>query len=192
MDDIREYFEHIFTLDDVRWNEFKQYLKVRNYKRKEVILPAGDTEYYFSFVLSGSVGYFMNTGERDVCFEILLDKEFFLSLFSFIKGVPSEFAIHCFEDTKVISIHKQHFLSFFSAEQTRKEVKELSAEAMMIRLQKRVISLTCESVDERYRSLLQKNPKIVQRIPLIHIASYLGITHETLSRVRKRYSQDTD
>jgi len=188
MDDLRDYFEHVFTLNDIQWNELKQHLRVREYKKKEIILAAGDTECYFSFVLSGSVGYFMNTGEKDVCFEILLDKEFFLSLLSFIKGVPSEFSIHCFEDTKVISIHKQHFLSFFSAEQTRKDVKELSAEAMMIRLQKRVISLTCESVDERYRSLIEKNPKIVQRIPLIHIASYISITHETLNRMRKRYS----
>jgi len=60
------------------------------------------------------------------------------------------------------------------------------AEEMCIILEERITSLHIESAEERYRSLIDDFPDILQRVNLGHIASYLGITQETLSRIRKR------
>ena len=186
MEHLRPYFEHVLSLTDDEWADFSQHLRVREYRRKEYVLSAGDCCTEFSFIERGAVGYFMFNGEKDVCFEILLDNEFFVSMQSFVRNIPSDFSIQCFEDTRVIYIHREHFIRYYLLRQERDRVPPLSAENMMVRIQQRVISLTCLSVDERYRELVTRAPAIVQRIPLIHIASYLGMTHETLSRVRKR------
>jgi CRP-like cAMP-binding protein len=108
---------------------------------------------------------------------------------SFIKGLPSKFYIECLESTT---------LAVFSYENEMKLLEQIPKLELLARLvmeeelsiyQEIIASLITLSPQERYNKLIKKDPKLVQRIPQYYLATYLGITPESLSRIRKRIKE---
>ena len=90
------------------------------------------------------------------------------------------------EDMKVLVLNKINLEKLYSRYHKIDRVGRLIAEKIAIYYEQHLLSILNQTAEERYRNLLDNNPVFIQRIPLQYIASYLGITQETLSRVRQK------
>jgi CRP-like cAMP-binding protein len=124
-------------------------------------------------------------GQRKEITEWLaLDEQFFLSITSFFHRTPSHLIIQTIEPSDVYGIHHDDFMELADKYHDVERLLRKMVTGSLILSQVRMDSIQFESAQQRYEKLLQRSPQIVQRVPLTYIASFLGITLETLSRIR--------
>lgn len=168
------------SLSESEIESLTQRLKVRCYEKGETLLDIGETCMSWSFLSKGAFReYYIDQELNDVTTNLFTASSWVLNRSSFTSQLPSKCKIEAFEDSEVLqlTVHDLHHLigespAFFALG------KILEVEA-----KKPNISAKPE---EKYLSLLEQNPVIIQKFPLKYIASYLGMTPETLSRVRNR------
>ena len=115
-----------------------------------------------------------------------MDEQFFLSITSFFERKPSHLIIKTIEPSEVYGIHHNELMA--QAEQYH-DVERLLRKMVtrsLILSQVRMDSIQFETAQQRYDRLLNNSPGIIQRVPLSYIASFLGVTLETLSRIRSQ------
>ena len=105
---------------------------------------------------------------------------------SFISGDPSEHNIQVIEPSECYVMNKKNLNNLYDTSKTFERLGRLIIEQSFVRMKSKNKMLTNLNPEERYLELLQTRPKVVERISQIHIASYLGIKPESLSRIRKR------
>ena len=115
---------------------------------------------------------------------LALDEQFFLSITSFFQRTPSHLIIQTIEPSEVYGIHHDDFMRLADKYHDVERLLRKMVTGSLILSQVRMDSIQFESAQQRYEKLLVKSPQIVQRVPLTYIASFLGITLETLSRIR--------
>jgi CRP-like cAMP-binding protein len=183
---IRSYFDSQAILNDDDWQLFQSGLIERRFRKGSIILCEGETEKYLSFIVSGSVRLFTitPTGE-DVSINFASENCFTGSYSSFISQKPSSVSVEALEDLFLLSISFEHLNKCYSVSATGERLGRLNAEIHLLHQEERQISLLTKSATERYIELLELNPHLLKLVKLQHIASYLGIKPESLSRIRK-------
>jgi CRP/FNR family transcriptional regulator, anaerobic regulatory protein len=166
------------------WEQFASICEVAVFRKNEVIKPAGATERYGYFILSGACGVFVWKEDKQVCLDLMFEDEFFGDHLSIITGKPSELETMALERTEVIRISSEAIRSMKSVDAGR-HLFMVSAEYTFVAKQQQQIDLLLKTADERYRELLKKHPEVIKRTAQKHVASYLGITTQSLSRLRK-------
>lgn len=188
---LKNIFESQFQLMHVNWKQLAQHTQLISCSRNTCIREAEQVERNMSFLLSGATGAFMYKKDKLVCLDICIEEEFFGDYASIISSQESPMEIRSltacqylsFPFSKLLETYQQ--LPPIEAERIGRQ----SAEYLFIAKQHELIDSKVCSASERYLKLLQKNPTIFQQIPLKYIASYLGITAESLSRIRKTVTQ---
>ena len=141
---------------------------------------------YIYFIEKGVARIYYYKNGKEITEWIALDGQFFLSITSFFQRTPSHLIIQTIEPSQVYGIHHDDLMrladKFHDVERLLRKMVTLS----LILSQQRMDSIQFESAQQRYENLLQTTPQIVQRVPLTYIASFLGITLETLSRIRSQ------
>ncbi|MBI1782761.1 MAG: Crp/Fnr family transcriptional regulator [Sphingobacteriales bacterium] len=122
--------------------------------------------------------------KKEITEWIALDDQFFLSITSFFNRVPSYLIIQTLEPSDVYGIHHNDFMRLADEYHEVERLLRKMVTGSLILSQIRMDSIQFETAQQRYERLLQTSPKIIQRVPLSYIASFLGVTLETLSRIR--------
>ncbi len=139
---------------------------------------------YIYFIRKGIVRIYYFKNEKEVTEWIALDEQFFLSITSFFQRKPSHLIIQTIEPSDVYGIYHNTLMAladqYHDVERLLRKMVTLS----LIFSQERMDRIQFESAQHRYEKLLQTTPEIIRRVPLTYIASFLGITLETLSRIR--------
>jgi CRP-like cAMP-binding protein len=139
---------------------------------------------YIYFNEKGVVRIYYYKNGKEITEWIAMDRQFFLSITSFFQRTPSQLIIQAIEASEIYGIHHDDFIrladKYHDVERLLRKLVTLS----LIFSQQRMDSIQFESAQQRYEKLLKSTPEIVQRVPLTYIASFLGITLETLSRIR--------
>lgn len=165
-------------------------LKLRTYLKGQYIIQGEDISKYQTFVLSGKVRTFYlddNGNEHIVAFGV--ENWWVGDICSFTTQTPAEFNTQCLEKTTVLQI------SYNNMEQLYMEIPKLDRYFRLIiqkaygNMSKRIVQSHSLSAKERYIHFLESYPDIAQRVPQYMIASYLGITKEFLSTIRKQLSK---
>jgi len=167
----------------------KKFLSVRKIRKRQYLLQEGDECKCVAFVEKGAMRLYRvneNGSEHIVLFA--LDGSFITDLYSFLTNEPSTYNIDAIEDSELLVITKSASdeLRKVSAKY-REFIFDMTSEAY-IQSQRRITSIISLTVEDRYKELIAIYPDIIQRLPQHMIASYIGMTPETLSRVRKRIS----
>lgn len=139
---------------------------------------------YIFFINKGIARIYYYKNEKEVTEWIAMDEQFFLSIISFFERKPSNLIIQTIEPAEVYGIHHKELFRLASRYH---EVETLFRKMMtwsLILSQHRMDSIQFETAQQRYNRLIQSSPGITNRVPLSYIASFLGITLETLSRIR--------
>jgi CRP-like cAMP-binding protein len=162
------------------------FFKTKTIKKKKDLLRNGDVCKELAFVVSGALrSYSVDEKGIEHVLQIALENYWISDLQSFLTNNPSDLDIEAIEDTEVLLI------SSFDLDRIYLEVPLMERffrklfENAYINTLMRLNSSQSESADIRYKKLLSNHPNLLKRIPLIYIASYLGITPESLSRIRK-------
>ena len=139
---------------------------------------------YIYFIKKGVARIFYYKKGKEITEWLALDEQFFLSITSFFQRIPSHLIIQTIEPSEVYGIHHDDFMRLADQYHDVERLLRKMVTASLILSQVRMDSIQFESAQQRYEKLLERSPQIVQRVPLTYIASFLGITLETLSRIR--------
>lgn len=148
------------------------------------LLKEGQYSEKVYFIIQGSArAYYLKEG-RDISDWFAFENEFLCSINSFFLGIPSPHNIELLEPSILFSLSKKSFLLLCDEHHDFERLGRLVVTKTMLQLQQRIMAVQFETAQQKYENLLNARPDITQRIPLRHLASYLGITLETLSRIR--------
>jgi CRP-like cAMP-binding protein len=164
----------IFLAAFQHWNVSKDHFLVRE---KEV------ADYIF-FIRKGVARIYYYKGDKEITEWIAMDEQFFLSIISFFERTPSKLIIQTLEPAEVMGIHYNDLTRLAAQYHEVETLFRKMITGSLILSQYRMESIQFESAQQRYEKLLQNSPRIIQRVPLSYIASFLGVTLETLSRIR--------
>lgn len=139
---------------------------------------------YLYLIEKGVARIFYYKNEKEITEWIAMDREFFFSITSFFRRIPSHLIIQILEPSEVYGIHHDDYMNLADRYHDIERLLRKMVTSSLILSQIRMDSIQFESAQQRYEKLLQTTPQIVQRVPLTYIASFLGVTLETLSRIR--------
>ena len=127
--------------------------------------------------------YIVNNRETTTFFQ--LPGSIAVALPSFLQMSPSNENIEALENSDLLVIHREDLYNLYEENWKWQQVGRILMEQYYIQLEHHMISLQSESANERYKRLAAHSPEVLQSVQLQYIASYLGISPETLSRIRK-------
>ncbi|WP_420387665.1 Crp/Fnr family transcriptional regulator [Roseivirga sp.] len=187
-----ELLRTIFPPEKVSSSEFEEILSnhsKKDFQKKQHIINSGDINKQFWFVESGFArSYIINSEGEEITTgffgkgDIVIDWESF-----FMRSATLE-SIECLSDMVLWEIQQDDFQRLFDSVDSYRELCRAILVTSHFKLKKYHLSFVADSALERYQKLLQTRPDIVQEVSLKHIASYLGITDTSLSRIRKEMS----
>jgi CRP-like cAMP-binding protein len=190
MINIREYIEKIVVISDKDWQLFSSKLENRVFKKRSKILDVGETENYISFIESGIARFLIPKEEedKDITFGFCFKNEFISAYDSFLTRKPSLYQLEALTNISMWSISYQDLQEVYEKTAIGNLIGRLSSERLFLIKSKREQSLLNESAEQRYLNLFTERPNLIKEIPLKYIASYIGVTPQALSRIRKRIS----
>ncbi|WP_220399718.1 Crp/Fnr family transcriptional regulator [Filimonas effusa] len=186
---IQQIFAPYYNAENKIWEGFSEKIQVRQFRKNEIIKDYDGVEKYLNIVAEGSAGLFVWDGKKDICINLLYESSFMSDYFSFLKQQPSGIKTEALEDCTLWSISYPDLNELYSRNETGLRIGKAVAEVMFLKKQQEQVNLLTLSPKERYLNLVKQRPEIFQRTPLKIIASYLGLTAESLSRLRKRVSK---
>jgi CRP-like cAMP-binding protein len=139
---------------------------------------------YIYFIEKGVARIYYFKNDKEITEWIAMDGQFFLSITSFFERQPSHLSIQTLEPSVIYGIHHNDLMRLAEQNHEIERLLRKMVTASLILSQRRMESIQFETATQRYDQLLKNNPEIIQRVPVSYIASFLGVTLETLSRIR--------
>ena len=173
-------------MNESDWKLFSSKLQEVKLKKNTTLLKAGKIENYLSFISKGIIRLYIPREESDLTFGFLFDNEFVTAYDSLLTQSPSEYQIETLTETILWKISNKDLQEVYERTDSGNIIGRKMAENMFLIKSKRELSLLSKTAEERYLDLFSDRPKLLQQIPLKYIASYIGVTPQALSRIRKR------
>lgn len=190
MERVRYFLEQIARVNDEDWKIFSSFLKEQIIPKKTIFHKIGEIENYISFIEEGIVRLFIPTEDvnKEITFGFCFKYEFVSAYDSFLTRTPSTYQLQALTKTKIWSINYEDLQEVYRKTNMGNLIGRLTSERLFLIKSKREQSLLFESARTRYLNLFKERPKLIKQIPLKYIASYIGITPQALSRIRKTIS----
>lgn len=153
---------------------------------KTVLLEEGDIAKNIYYIEKGCLRLYFNNGGKDTTFQFFFEENMVASFESMYSRQPSTFSLESIEPATIRIIKRDDFFHIINKSPNVKEVFENLLLQRLYTYQKLFLSRIKNSPQQRYEELLKEYPYILQRVPQHYIASYLGITPVSLSRIRNR------
>ena len=186
MNDVRKFIENITPMTDSDWQFFSSKLQEVTLKKHAVLLKFGEVENHLYFITKGIIRFYVPGEEVDLTFGFVFENEFATGYDSFLTQTPSEYQIETLTDTILWKISRKDLEQVYERTSSGNIIGRKMAENMFLIKSKRELSLLSKTAEERYLDLFSDRPKLLKQIPLKYIASYIGVTPQALSRIRRR------
>ncbi|MFD2550888.1 Crp/Fnr family transcriptional regulator [Bizionia sediminis] len=188
MQQIKTYLEEIATISEADWAFFTSKLQRRVIPKKAIFLKLHAVENYISFIETGIVRLFIPKAEpeKEITFGFSFTNQFVSAYDSFLTQTPSAYQLQALTETKLLSISYADLQAVYQTTAIGNLIGRLTAERLFLLKSKREQYLLNLTAEERYLKLFQERPELLQDIPLKYISSYIGVTPQALSRIRKR------
>ena len=176
----------ISPLSEESRSQLMSYISIRKLTKGELLLKHGDVCKHIYYVDKGFIRIFYFKDGKEITEWLTGEEHFFFSIESFFEGSPSQLIIEAIEDSEIIQLSKE---GLDTLRKKNIEVANLMVEwisGSLVLSQKRMNSIQFETAKQRYENLTKQQPGLINKVPLQHIASFLGITQETLSRIRAK------
>jgi CRP-like cAMP-binding protein len=183
---LKAFSDQLVPLDELEWDAFISGMRSRSLKKKEFFLTAGDVCNEIGFIGSGVLrAYYLKDGE-EITSDICMDGMYCTNYVSFLTRSPSNMYMVALEPVEMVVFDREHLERLYASSRSAERMGRRIAESIFIHVASRNEQFLLESAEERYLSLLKDHAEVFQRIPQRHIASYLGVKPESLSRIRAR------
>lgn len=157
-------------------------------KKGERFLDEEEVCKYMGYVSKGMIRQFYFKNKKDLTEHFASEDTIFICIESFLRQRPASLLAEALENTVIYGIPHDEILALAAEDYEVEIIYRGLLEDSLILSQRKMDSMRFETANERYNRLLREHPEVVQRAPLSHIASYLLMTPETLSRVRASLS----
>ena len=189
MHPFRKYISRFTNISGEEWKEVEKCLTRNQYPGGELILRSGKTCKKLYFVEEGLLRFFIIKEGLDVTKFFTLSPYCFTSQKSFTEEIPSKDNIETLQDSVIWEMSKSDAFDLFRYRGWSEFIRKLIQE-VQFNTEKILEALQNMTAEERYIKMIETQNPILQKVPLKHIASYLGITPQSLSRIRKKYSKE--
>lgn len=174
-------------LTDEEWAICQTFFAPKKLRKKQYFLQEGDVCLYTAFVEKGSMrSYSIDEKGNEHILQFALEGWWITDMYSFYSGEPSTYHIDALEDCELLLISRSQYEAMMEAVPKMERYYRILLQNRLINMQRRLSGNLSFTAEQKYQWLLQSFSDIFQRVPQHMIASYLGITKETLSRIRSR------
>jgi len=172
--------------DKANLAKFRDLFVEQEIASKTIILREGEISNYAHFIKRGCLRQWFNKDGKDITFQFFFENQAVASIDSFMNNQPSLFTIESIEPSTILSFSKDNFEQI---KEIYPEFKDNFQDFLFQRFRNYAqlfLSRIKDTPQERYEDLIRNHPEIIKRVPQHYIASYLGITPISLSRIRNR------
>jgi len=183
---LKSFKEHI-SISEEEFDFCKTLFIPKKLRKRQYLLQEGDVCRYTSFVERGLARTFIiDEKGNEPILQFSAEGWWIADLYSFLTNEPSRFNIEALEDCELLLITKSSWDILLQKIPALERYFRILIQNNLIATQRRLMSSFSETAEEKYTKLMDNFPGCIQRVPLHMIASYLGITPETLSRIRSQ------
>ncbi|UZO80161.1 Crp/Fnr family transcriptional regulator [Aquimarina sp. ERC-38] len=185
---VRNYLEKFSSITDSDWEFFSSRLIPRQIAKKTTFLKLNSVESTISFIVSGMVRLYIPESEdsKEITFGFSFQEQFISAYDSFLTRTPSQYELQTLTDTSLLTMTYENLQEVYKTTQIGNLIGRLTAERLFLIKSKREQTLLQNTAEERYLNIFKYHPEMIQRIPLKYISSYIGVTPQALSRIRKK------
>lgn len=186
MKNLTQTINNIISLTEDEDNEVLSRFNLEEFNRNEFVVKIGQYCNKIFFVKSGQlrVYYDDDRGNEVTCY-FTKENEFISSYTSFLTHTPTKENIQAIQHCELLSISKDQLEKLSERVPKIHQFRRIIAENLFIAMERRVAMLQSQSAQEAYENIIKENPELVLKIPQQYLASFLGITPQHLSRIRK-------
>lgn len=188
-DQLYKSFQEHVSLSDEEWEMCKNNFRPKRMLKRQFLLQEGDVCRQLTFIEKGALYSFSvdSKGNQHVL-RFAFDGWWIADLQSFFTGNPSTFNIEVLEDSELLVLDRKNHEKLLEEIPAYERYHRIIVQNAYVALQQRVENALGLTAEEKYARLIQQNPEFMNRVPLNLVASYLGVSPETLSRVRGNFS----
>lgn len=180
------YLNSIYPMPDELVQDLEELVVVKEYKKNELILREGQVANYTSWILQGLVrSYYVKDGE-EITTKFLWEQGTITSVYSYYSRKPGNENIVALEDTVLASLHHDQMQALYSKHPAFNYIGRVITEKYLYLLEIEVFYLRKQKAEDKYQYIVKYFPELLQRVPLKYLATYMGMSLETLSRIRGR------
>jgi CRP-like cAMP-binding protein len=162
------------------------HFRPKKLRKKQYFLQEGDVSKYTGFITKGAMRqYYTDDNGDEHVINLFVENYWATDRESFLNLTPSTYYIDAWEDTELLMTTRADMLELIKKVPAIDAMIRMMDDRNAIATQKRITSIINNTAEERYEAFVKSHPQFIQRFPQHQIASYLGVTKETLSRVRK-------
>lgn len=185
-DKLKKYCRQTVPLTDKELELIDTCFECRTLKKKKYLLQDGKVCNFIAFIADGSIRHFhIKDGVEKTC-DISFENSWVTDFQSFTYGTACIMNLQAMEETTVFIIQRENLFNLYKACNKYETFGRLMAEQVAQRATEIAMSLSSDKPEERFQHLIEKQPAIFQKIPQKYIANLLGISPESLSRIRSR------
>jgi CRP-like cAMP-binding protein len=174
-------------LDATESEAIKAFFVPKKIRKRQYLLNEGDVSQHTAFVERGLLrSYTVDDKANEHIIQFALEGWWIADMYSFLTGEPASYNIDAIEDSELLLLTPRSMDEMLVKIPKMERYFRILQQNSLIALQRRMIGSLSLTAEEKYLKLIDNYPDIVQRVPQQYIASYLGITPETLSRIRKQ------
>lgn len=185
------YIREFISLSQAEWHEVTACFQPYFLNKNDYLIQAGNVCNYVYFINSGGLRMFYIEDGKDITRFFTFEGHFASALTSFLTREPSLENIQVLEDCELLKISYDDLQKLYLDVPAWQKLGRKILEKAYVISTRRIESLICLNATQRYLNLLETYPNLFERVPQHHIATYLGVEPETLSRIRKKLSQRT-
>lgn len=185
-----EHLQKFVPFSEEEWALITSKVKKRSIKRRQKILQEGDVCKHYSFVLEGCFRmYGIDDKGYEHTIQFAAESDWIADIGSFYSKKTSKLYIEAIEPSTILQIEQQDLYALFTKIPKFSIAFKVIIENKYVELQNRVLQNFSSTAQQRYLSFLEQYPHLSNRLPNTQIASYMGITPEFLSKIRKDLSK---
>jgi CRP-like cAMP-binding protein len=191
---LRAAMSQVILLKDDEWEAFEPFIVLKSYKKRENYVSEGQICHEVGFILRGAFRqYCIIEGEEKTTF-FYFENQFVTNYESFVSQSPSNVTIEAMEDVQILTFNKETLDRLYRLYPAFETFGRLIAEQVYICAMHRLNTFLLNTPEQRYLHFLKSDDSklILERVPQHYIASYLGITPVSLSRIRNRITRSVD
>ena len=186
MRELEHYITSLFGLSVEDAEKVASFFTPAYLSKGDLYLKSGQVCTSLSFQCSGLIRFYISNGETEVTQWISAEGGFLADLGGLIFGNPARFCIQALSDAELYTISRENYLRMGKVVPEWHQLEKLFITRCFVFMEQRVFSLLSMKAEERYQWLFNYNPSLFNQVPLQYLASMMGMTPETLSRIRRK------
>lgn len=181
---LRAHLQELITLTDGEFEYLCSHFQPKKYKKHTIILHPGDRVHNEYFVVKGLLKTFLTDEDgKEHIWQFAMENWWVSDYQALHHQTPATFAIQCLEEVTLLQLSYSDRNKLCSEMHKFEHFSRMKVTSGFLNMQNRVMALLKNDAQSRYQQLLQQYPTLIQRVPKALIASYIGVSRETLSRL---------